>query len=435
MKKVNVLAPALALLLGTALNAHAVSLTLSGNSASVQMDDAQVVYGSDSSGTSQVITAVGLPSPDDGKVTEVGVPSMMPDGRVLVGAEIQPNKPNLVAHWNIYVGDPDAFVARRVMAVIPPKALTSGECTPAFRGDPYPVADADGNIAFISAQAHGHDALFIYSHGKLTCPVKAGQKTNEGHEIAVLGFGSQQMGESGDVVFNAFLSSTPANPAKDSKETPPVIHHQALLIYSPKAGVSELAVESEFGPNHTEYQRPFGLPAALPSMTGTLVAFTAKTPQGGALFLYNHGTMTRVLATGTLTSLGPVTYVSPGRPGLMADGTTAVLAGCTRTPAIFRLSRQHLDLRVSRGELTPIGTELESLGDPVLTASGSMMLGATDTDGREKLYMLDGNDAFFEIGEPEYLYRAALTVHHHHSIFTGTLSANEHGDFTYLGGK
>jgi hypothetical protein len=434
MKKVSVFVPALALLLGTALNAHAVSLTLSGNTASVQMDDAQVVYGSDSSGDLQVITAVGLPSPDDGMITEVGVPSMMPDGRVLVGAEIQPNKPNLVAHWNIYIGDPDAFVSQRMMAVIPPKALTSGECTPAFRGDPYPVADTDGNIAFISAQGHGPDALFVYSNGKLTCPVKAGEKTNEGHEIAVLGFGSQEMGDSGDVVFNAFLAPDPAKQPKDSKDAP-AGHRQALLIYSRTGGVSELAVEGDFGPNHTEYQRPFGLPAALPSLTGTLVAFTAKTPQGGALFLYDHGTMMRVLATGTLTSLGPVTYVSPGRPGLMADGTTAVLAGCTRTPAIFRLSRQHLDLRLSRGELTPIGTELESLGDPVLTASGSMLFGATDTDGLEKLYMLDGNDAFFEIGEPEYLYRAALTVHHHHSIFTGTLSANEHGDFTYLGGK
>src|SRR5262249_1388369 len=125
MKKVSVFAFALALVLGTALNAHAVSLTLSGNSASVHMDDAQVVYGSDASGPSQVITAVGLPSPDDGKVTEVGVPSMTPDGRVLYAAEIQPNKANLVAHWNIYIGDPDAPVWRRTMAVIPPKVLSS----------------------------------------------------------------------------------------------------------------------------------------------------------------------------------------------------------------------------------------------------------------------------------------------------------------------
>jgi hypothetical protein len=431
MKKVSVFAPALALLLGTALNADAVSLTLSGNSASVQMDDAQVVYGSDANGESQVITAVGLPSPDDGKVTEVGVPSMMPDGRVLYGAEIQPNKPNLVAHWNIYIGDPDAPVWNRTMPVIPPKALVSGECTPAFRGDPYPVADTDGNIAFLSAQAHGRDALFIYSHGQLTCPLKAGQKTLEGHEIAVLGFGSQQMGDNGEVVFTAYLKPDPPQNPKDA----PGPHRQALLLFSPRAGVSELAVEGDYGPNHTQYQRPFGLPAALASTTGTIVAFTAKTPQGGALFFYNQGTMTRVLPTGTLTPLGPISYVSPGRPGLMSDGTTAVLAGCARTPAIFRLSRQHLDVRLQRGELTPIGTELESLGDPVLTASGDMLFGATDSDEHEKLYMLAADDTFFEIGESEFIHRIAMSTHHKHSIFTGTLSANQHGDFTYLGGK
>jgi len=77
--------------------------------------------------------------------------------------------------------------------------------------------------------------------------------------------------------------------------------------------------------------------------------------------------------------------------------TVAVLAGCARTPAIFRLSRQRLDLRISRGQLTPFGTELDSLGDPVLTASGAMFVGATDTDDHEKLYVLSPNDTFFEV--------------------------------------
>lgn len=432
MKIFSVSAVALTLVLGSALSAHAVSLTLSGTSATVQMDDAEAVYASDSTGVSQLISAVGMPAPDNAKVTEVGVPSMMPDGRVLFGAEIQPNQPNLNRHWNIYIGSPDAPRGRRLLAVIPPKALV-GSCTPAFRGDPFPVADADGNIAFISAQPHGRDALFIYSHGKLKCLAKAGDKTNQGHEIAVLGFGSQQMGESGEVVFNAFLNPLKSDPI--DANLPADSHRQALLVASPTTGVTELAIEGQFGPNHTQYQRPFGLPAALPSERGTIVAFTAKTPQGGALFLYDRGTMIRILPTGTLTQLGPVTYVSPGRPGLMSDGTTAVLAGCARTPAIFRLTHQHLDLRISRGELTPIGTELESLGDPVLTASGAMFVGATDSDGHEKLYELDDNDMFFEVGEPESLYRIAYTPKHHHSIFTGTLSANQQGDFAYLGSR
>jgi hypothetical protein len=415
---------ALAILLLTPLTAHAVSLTLNGNGADLQMDNTQAVYASDSNGVPMLITEVGMRAPGGGIVTEVGVPSMMPDGRVIFGAETQPKDANVKARWNIFIGNADAVPSHRIIAALNPKAL-EGDCVPAFKGDPYPVADMDEDISFISTVPHGRDALFFYSHGKLACMAKAGDKTIEGHEVAVLSFGSAQMGEGGQVVFNGFLSDSAKPPG----------HRQALLLASMGGRVTELAVEGEYGPNHTLYQRPFGLPAALPTARGVMVAFTAKTPSGGALFLYSNGSMARILPTGTLTSLGPVSFLSAGRPGLMADGTTAVLAGCARIPAIFRLTRQRLDLRIERGQLTPFGTELESLGDPVLTASGAMFVGATDTDDREKLYVLSPDDAFFEVGESELIYRIAMGAQKHHSIFTGTLSVNQHGDFAYLGGR
>jgi hypothetical protein len=415
---------ALAILLLTPLTANAVSLSLNGDGANLQMDNTQAVYASDSNGVPMLITEVGMRAPGGGIVTEVGVPAMMPDGRVIFGAETQPKDLNIKARWNIFIGNADAIPSHRIIAALNPKTL-EGDCVPAFKGDPYPVADMEENISFISTVPHGHDALFFYSHGKLACMAKAGDKTVEGHEIAVLSFGSAQMGEGGQVVFNGFLSDSAKPPG----------HRQALLLASMSGRVTELAVEGEYGPNHTLYQRPFGLPAALPSSLGIMVAFTAKTPSGGALFLYSNGSMARILPTGTLTSLGPVTFLSAGRPGLMADGTTAVLAGCARIPAIFRLTRQRLDLRIERGQLTPFGTELESLGDPVLTASGAMFIGATDTDDREKLYVLSPDDAFFEVGESELIYRIAMRAQKHHSIFTGTLSVNQHGDFAYLGGR
>ena len=74
----------------------------------------------------------------------------------------------------------------------------------------------------------------------------------------------------------------------------------------------------------------------------------------------------------------------------------------------------------------------------MLTASGAMFVGATDNDGRERLYVLDRNDEFFEVGAPEMLYRVAYDgddERHPHSIFTGTLTVNQHGDYGYLGGK
>jgi len=424
MFNIRALPSALAILLLTPLSAYAVSLSLNGNSADLQMDNTQAVYASDSDGVPMLITEVGMRAPGGGTVTEVGVPSMMPDGRVIFGAETQPKDSNLKPLWNIFIGNADAVPSHRMIAALNPKAIV-GDCVPAFKGDPYPVADMDEDIAFISTVPHGHDALFFYSQGKLVCMAKAGDKTSDGHEIAVLSFGSAQIGDGGQVVFTGFLNDNAKPPG----------HRQALLLASMSGRVTELAVEGEYGPNHTLYQRPFGLPAALPTPRGIMVAFTAKTPSGAALFLYSNGSMARILPTGTLTSLGPVSFLSAGRPGLMADGTTAVLAGCARIPAIFRLTRQRLDLRIERGQLTPFGTELESLGDPVLTASGAMFVGATDTDDREKLYVLSPDDAFFEVGESELIYRIAMGAQKRHSIFTGTLSVNQHGDFAYLGGR
>ncbi|MGA6973093.1 MAG: hypothetical protein WBY93_15775 [Candidatus Binatus sp.] len=424
MINVRLFPVALAILLLTPLSAHAVSLSLNGNGADLQMDNTQAVYASDSNGVPMLITAVGMKVRDGSAVTEVGVPSMMPDGRVIFGAETQPKDTNIKPRWNVYIGNADAVPSHRIIAALNPKAVT-GDCIPSFKGDPYPVADTDEDIAFISTVPHGRDALFFYSQGKLSCMAKAGDRTSQGHEVAVLSFGSAQIGDDGQVVFTGYLGDS-GNPAG---------HHQALLLASPTGGITELAVEGDYGPNHTLYQRPFGLPAALPTARGIMVAFTAKTPSGAALFLYSDGSMARILPTGTLTSVGPVTFLSAGRPGLMADGTTAVLAGCARMPAIFRMTHQRLDLRIQRGQLTPIGTELESLGDPVLTASGAMFVGATDTDDHEKLYVLSPDDAFFEVGESEFIYRIAMNAQKHHSIFTGTLTVNQHGDFAYLGGR
>ncbi len=424
-------AAAILVLLGTATNAGAVSLTLGGFAAS-PVESAQALYASNPSGHPVLITAIGSKAPGGATFTEIGVPSMAPDGRVFFGAEFLAT--NGDQGWDIFAADPEAPPTRRVGRVLGPSS-SAGTCVPHFRTDPYPVAGADGEIAFIAADAAGHDRLFLYSGGTLSCLAAVGSETNRGHTISVLSYGTVQMGEQGVVVFTGYLKADKA-PGSSAES-------QAVFIASRQTGVIELAVEGELGPNRTRYRRPFGLPAALASPEGTLIAFTAKTDSGGALFLYHGGVMARILPTGTLTAAGPVTYLSAGRPGLMSDETTAVLAGCAMVPAIFRLARGRLDLRIERGQLTPLGTELDSMGDPVLTQSGAMMVGATDSEQREKLYVLDLDDAFFEVGSTAMLYKIAMTSGDEigsgdqagHSIFTGTLTANQRGDFAYLGGK
>ncbi len=425
-------------ILGFSLNAHAVSLTLEGVGNGVSIGTSQALYASDSGGRAVQVTAVGMAAPGGGKVTELGVPSMMPDGRVVFGAEVTTKGDNGSTdrqQWGIFIGDADASAERRITRL--EVKSKPAWCNPVYHGDPYPVADADGQIAFMAALGRDRDGLLLYSHGALSCLAETGSKTNEGDEIAVLGFGSPQMGDHGEVVFSAWLKPSARHPMPKADNSAHDHQHLQTLLIATRAGVHELAVEGDFGPNHTEYQRPFGLPSAMASAQGTLVAFTAKTPSGAALFMYDGSGMIRMLPTGTETPLGPVSYVSPGRPGLMADGTAAVLAGCARIPVIFRLNRGLLDLRIQRGQLTPLGAIIESLGDPVLTASGAMFVGATDSDGRERLYVLDRNDEFFEVGAPEMLYRVALdeAENHQHTIFTGTLTVNQHGDFGYLGGK
>ena len=201
-------------ILALSVNAYAVSLTLEGVGASVSVGTSQALYASDSSGQAVKVVAVGAAAPDGGKFTELGVPSMLPDGRVVFGAETVTKGEHGSTdrqQWNIFIGNPDAAPDHRVMAL--EVKSRPAWCNPVFHGDPYPVGDADGQIAFMSALGSQRDGLMFYSHGALSCLAETGSKTNEGDEIGVLSFGSPQMGDNGEVVFNAWLKPSDRHPA------------------------------------------------------------------------------------------------------------------------------------------------------------------------------------------------------------------------------
>ena len=87
--KIRTLALTLALVISFAARARAVSLTLQGQGgASLEDAGSSVLYASDSDGASVLITAVGLPAPNGGTFSELGVPSMMPDGREISVLEV-----------------------------------------------------------------------------------------------------------------------------------------------------------------------------------------------------------------------------------------------------------------------------------------------------------------------------------------------------------
>ncbi len=98
-------------MLGLAIDAHAVSLTLEGVGSGVSVGNSQALYASDSTGQATPITAVGMPAPGGGKFSELGVPSMMPDGRIVFGAEVTTKGEHGSTdrqQWNIFIGNPDA---------------------------------------------------------------------------------------------------------------------------------------------------------------------------------------------------------------------------------------------------------------------------------------------------------------------------------------
>lgn len=418
--KIRITLWVLLLSLGGAACAYAVSLSLGGGGpegATVRSDNTRALYGSDASGRAVLLTEVGAEAPGGGFFTELGVPSVTPDGHVLFGGAVigDGNK----EHWDVFLGDANAPWDGRVTQALAIER-ESKDCAVKFKGDPYPVGDEGGRIAFMAPQAGGHDALFLYSAGTISCIARSGKTiTGNGHVLSVLGFGTTQMAGAGRVVFEGWLKGD----------------RQALLTGSLQEGVRELAVEGELGPNRTGYKHPFGLPSAVSSAQGVMVAFTARTTSGSALFLYRDGQMARVLPKGTLTPLGPVSYLSSGRPGLSGDGTVAVLVACARVPAIVRMVRGRTDIPLQRGMMTPFGTALVSLGDPLLTSSGALYLGAIDTQQQEKLYVFSDAGALFEPGSARVYNLAFDAPPASHSIFTGTLAVNQRGDYAYLGGK
>src|ERR1700736_1900195 len=219
-------------ILGLSINAHAVSLTLEGVGSSVSIGTSQALYASDSGGHAVRVIAVGMPAPGGGKITELGVPSMMPDGRVVFGAEVTTKGERGSTdrqQWTIFIGNPDAAVEHRITPLeVKSKPVW---CNPAYHGDPYPVADADGQIAFMAALGRDRDGLMLYSHGAVSCLAESGTKTNEGDEIVVLSFGSPQMGGHGEVVFNAWLKPSQRHPSPKSDDSARDHRHlQALLI-------------------------------------------------------------------------------------------------------------------------------------------------------------------------------------------------------------
>jgi hypothetical protein len=412
-------------LLAVVRSADAFALGMAGaDGVGLLRNRASTLYASDRDGRVVPLARVGS-ALAGGVVIDLGIPDMMPDGRVLFAAQTETAFG--LRLWRVYMGNPNLPHQNRVRLALKSGAGTAN-CSPVFKVDPYPVVGPDGEIALVAAEASGGDAVFLYTHDRWSCLAHTGDRTDHGHVISLLGFGSQQAGRHGQVVITAWL-----RPSKGSRE----ILDDAPAILMASAGSETRELASAIGvPRQFPWRyRAFGLPAAMPLKHDTLVAFVAKTSSGKGLFLYRNGLVTLVTSTGTLTRSGRVSYLSLGRPGLMADGTTAVLAAVGGIPTLLQVVRGHMQMRARRPIKGPSGIPLQWFGDPALVASGAMFFGAEELSGREGVYIIDEDGNLFEAGNSSMVHEINDRSSFDHSAFTGSLSVNQRGDFTYLGGN
>jgi hypothetical protein len=140
-----------------------------------------------------------------------------------------------------------------------------------------------------------------------------------------------------------------------------------------------------------------------------------------------------VLASGDRTSVGPVTFLSNGRPALSATGGIAVRGASADRRAIFSVRDGRPVVVVTPGHVTQGGSRIVTFGDPVVSASGRIMFGIIDNDDRNLLYAVKPGD-LLRVSVPP-VPDGELVEGLTPQIFAGTLVVNESGAFAFIGGK
>lgn len=408
-------------LIACATSASAITFRLGGpDGAGIDFDNAAALYGSSYNGHPVLLAEIGGPAPDGATFTDIGVPSLSPDGKVVFGAE--ETGFDGTPHWRVFVGDPAAPQGRRISRAFDDAAM-SDRCIPWFKTDPYPVAGNDGSIVFLAPEKGAKDALFRYQSGKLECVARIGDRTAQGHRIELLYFGSAQVSRDGTLALEARLDGA-ARDAKPALKT-------ALLLKGPGSQLSEVAVEGDRAPGGGRFGSHFGPPALIASSAGAVVAFVDRTSTGTALFTHTGGHTFRAIQPGIETELGKLTYISDGRPGLRADGTVAVRAACKAVTAVFVVRAGEPVLVARQGSTTAFGTHLKSFTDPSLTAQGRVFVAGRDETDFERLFIFDGPESGGELREIAWKQINDRAPR----LFPGSLVVNTRGDYAYLGEK
>ena len=410
---------AAAILLTLVSRANAVSFRLGGvGVVGIGQDLTSVLYASAPNGSPIMVAKLGQHAPGGGVISDLGVPSISPDGLIVFGAEV--TVPHQKPVWKIMRADLQAPAAHRLALAIDAAAESPG-CTPKFVLDPYPIVGNAGRIAFIGPDAAGKDTLFRYSDGELTCQTRIGAATVEGDVIRGFRFGSALMTPNGEIAFVGHVDSGFFDPAQ---------RRLTLMVAGQDGAIHEVASEGQQTADGGFFTSDFSLPAVASTPTGPIVAFSARTTTGAGLYLWQSGHLAQLIGTGSHTPFGRLSYVSSGRPGLTSAGVVAASGVSSGKRVLFQIRSGRSSLVLREGRATGLGTKVEYLGDPGLTSSGRIFLGIADDDGTN----------FFYVADPTHRHTpsitmAALNYGFVTPMFGGSLAVTEQGSFAFLGGK
>lgn len=412
---------AIVLLLAGAQSAHAVVFTLGGGpnpeNAGVDMDSTSALYARSQSGRVVLIAQLGGLAPDGASFSDLGIPSISPDGSVVFGAETRGQDD--VPRWNIYRADPDRPPVDRLSFAFSGAEMNSG-CKPVFKIDPLPVAGPKGAVGFVAGEESGRDSVFLYDGARFNCVAHVGDRTAQGHYLRIISFGSLDIAADGEIAFLAHLSTS----AKLRRD------RAAILLTSIGSPIRELAVEGQKISGGSALSGKFGRPAIAHSQFGPIVAFASDTRRGAALYLSSAGHLSESIHIGERTPIGKLTYLSNGRPGVNADGTVVVRAACRSTYAVFRMKDGEISIVAREGDRTNSGARIASFADPWAASSGKIFLDGYDDSGRSSVFIFDAADQQVTPGSAR---RATSRSGDMSQAFPGTAAFNQRGDFAFLG--
>lgn len=346
-----------------------------------------------------------------GRFLEFGTPAIAPNGAIVFGAEVSGERSR---RWGIFVAQPNRDGSGIAEAF--DNSAIGGDCRPLLKTDPFVMTDAKGSIFFLAPEASGPDALFRYSGGKLSCEMRVGDRTREGHRIASLHFGSAQTAENGAVVLSAGVYV-------DDNDSGRHLARNGIILVEPPGRIRAIALEGRPAPGVGRYSGHFGLPAVSSSAAGVVVAFADRDAKGGSsLFFGRPGQLARTAYTGLTTAAGPITYLSDGRPGLSDDGSVAIriASGDRSSIAVIRAGEPRVVAR--EGDVVH-GARIEGLGDPAAMFGGRVYV--EETDPQERVHILS-------CPATEDVADTASAVAGGVEVFPNSLAVNRGGELAFL---